>query len=335
MKNLLLILLTIVVAACSTASPKAKSGTTPGAETASSAGTAAAAETASRSERSSPEDLSGRWTGKWTGTGLLASPREDAVILDLVQTGKAGYGRLVIDGATAAESVPVDIRYAGLWGIRVHARISGNKVTLRHEAGGHLFTADLKVAPDGRHLYGLVRGGHPQVTLVLTREGAPAPQAAMADPPPVPAPVEAPKAEPKVVVLAPEPEPKQPEPPARAPEDQLVSVAQLAPIHFDFDKAEIRKDAADTLTTHINWLKDHAEAVLVIEGHCDEIGTDEYNMALGERRAKAVGELLAAHGISPDRIQTTSFGRERPVCTDKTEECRMKNRRAEFRVVTR
>jgi peptidoglycan-associated lipoprotein len=322
MRNLLLILLTTVVAACSTAHPtvtRAKASSDP-----------------------SGMDLSGRWTGQWRGTGLLMAPREDAVTLDLVHIGDVAYGRFVLEGTAAAESVPIEIRNAGLWGIRVRAKMSRDKVTLRHEAGGHLFTADLKLAGDGEHMYGLVRGGHPKVAIVLTRapEGATTPpQAAMATPaPPAPALRQAeapPKAEPspKVVVIAPEQKESDAPPPPR--EEQFVGVAELSSIHFDFDKAEIRKDVVDTLTAHVAWLKDHADALLLIEGHCDERGTDEYNVALGERRAKSVSDLLSAHGIAPDRISTTSLGRERPVCTANTEECRMKNRRAEFRVKIR
>ena len=319
MRSLFLVLLTMVMAACSTARPTV----TPDKASSESSGT----------------DLSGRWTGKWRGTGLLLAPREDAVTLDLVQIGDVAHGRFVLEGATAAESVPIDIRNAGLWGIRVRANISREKVTLRHEAGGHLFTADLKLTGDGEHMYGLVRGGPPKVGLVLTRapEAAPPPpQTAMATPVPALRQAETPpKAEPapKVVVIA--PEEKESDAPAPPREEQFVGVAELSPIPFDFDKAELRKDAIDTLTAHVAWLKDHADALLLIEGHCDERGTDEYNVALGERRAKSVSDLLSAHGIAPDRISTTSHGRERPVCTAGTDECRMKNRRAEFRVKTR
>jgi peptidoglycan-associated lipoprotein len=315
MRNLLLVLLTTLMAACSTAHPRV---------------------TPTRLTAEGDHDLSGRWTGKWTGTGLLMSPREDTVIMELAQTGDVAYGRFVLEGATAAESVPIDIRNGGLWGIRVRANISGEKVTLRHTAGGHLFTAYLKLTEDGEHLYGVVRGPHPRVALVLTRasEGSTTPpQAAMA--PPASRPAEMPKAEPNIVVLA--PEPKAPKAADAAPprEEQFTNVAELSPIHFDFDRAELRKDAVDTLTSHIAWLKNHDDALLLIEGHCDERGTDEYNVALGERRAKSVSDLLAAQGISPERISTTSFGRERPICSANTEECRMQNRRAEFRIKTR
>jgi peptidoglycan-associated lipoprotein len=322
MKNLLLVLMTMLVAACSTAPPRL----TPAAAT----------------SDPSAMDLSGRWTGSWKGTGLLAAPREDGVKLELLQTGDRAFGRFALEGTAAAESVPPEMRYAGLWGIRVHGRVSGDKVTLRHEAGGHLFTADLRLAADGEHLYGFVRGGDPRVALVLTRAGeATPPQTAKATPAPIvphlqapPKPQPAAEPLPKVVVLVPEP-PKEPEAPAPPREEHFVDVAELAPIHFDFNKAELRKDAVDSLTAHAAWLKDHADSLLLIEGHCDERGTDEYNVALGERRAKSVRDLLSTHGIAPERITTTSFGRERPVCTGGTEDCRMKNRRAEFRVKTR
>jgi peptidoglycan-associated lipoprotein len=283
-------------------------------------------------------DLNGRWIGTWKGTGLLAAPREDAVTLDLVHNGDLAFGRFVLEGTAAAESVPTAIRNAGLWGIRVRAKVKRDKVTIRHEAGGHLFTADLKVTPDGDHLYGVVRGDSPKVALVLTRapEGA-APQTATATPPPVFRQLEPPakiEPAPKVVVIAP-PEQKETEAPAPPREEQFASTAELVPIHFDFDRAEIRKDALETLTGHITWLKEHADAVVLIEGHCDERGTDEYNVALGERRAKSVRDLLAEHGIAPERVSTTSFGREKPLCTGTGEDCRMKNRRAEFRIKTR
>jgi peptidoglycan-associated lipoprotein len=325
MKTLVLVLAATVVAVCSMAGPAVMP--------------AAAADL-------SGIDLSGRWTGKWTGTGLLNAFREDAATLHLVQNDKGAYGRFVLEGTGAAESVPIAVRYAGLWGIRVQVKIKGDRVTLRHERGGHLFTADLRVSPDGEQMYGLVRGGHPRIMLMLARarEDAPNPQTAMGTPAPLvqvqpPLRTESPKGEalgkiepaPKLAAAA--PEQKEPEAPPR--EEQFVGVAELAPIHFDFDKADLRKDAIDTLTAHITWLKDHADALLLIEGHCDERGTDEYNLALGERRAKSVSDLLAAHGISADRISTTSYGREQPVCTASTEDCRTQNRRAEFRIKTR
>ena len=317
MRSLFLVLLTAAVAACSTGGQVA----TPDRATSGRSGA----------------DISGRWTGKWAGTGLLMAPREDAVTVELAQHGDVAYGRLVIEGANAAESVPVDIRYAGLWGIRVRGKVSRDKVTLRHEAGGHLFTADLKLSDDGEHMSGIVRGPRPNVALLLTRnpEAMPAPpQAAQVAPEPAPPAVELPPM-PPADVAATAPEMNEPDPPAPRREQDFTAVAELSPVHFDFDKAVLRKDAVDTLTGHVDWLKDNADTLVLIEGHCDERGTDEYNVALGERRAKAVSELLSARGIAADRISTTSHGRERPVCTEATEECRTKNRRAEFRVKSR
>jgi peptidoglycan-associated lipoprotein len=279
-------------------------------------------------------DLTGRWSGQWTGTGLLNAPREDAVTVDLVQRGDLGYGRLVFEGANAAESVPKEVRYAGLWGIRVVAEISRGAVTLRHETSGHLFIADLKVAGDGEHMYGLVRGSSPAVGLMLTRvpqvPGTP-PQAAMA----VPTPAERPAT--PIAMVTEQKETATPAPPRQeeSATKEFVAVQELPAIHFDFDRADLRPDTVDTLIAHVGWLKDHADTVLLIEGHCDERGTTEYNVSLGERRAQSVRDHLSAHGIAPDRISTTSYGRERPVCVKSTDECRKINRRAEFRVKTR
>ena len=314
MRGIVLVLLAAMLAACSSARP------------------ATTVDKATPSRASN--DISGRWIGSWRGTGLFMAPREDSVKVELVQYGDIADGRFVLEGANAAESVPVDIRYAGLWGVRVRARVSRDKVTLRHAAGGHLFTADLKLSPDGQHMYGLIRGDHPKVALLLSREDAtvpPPPQAASIVPEPAPPTPQT--AAPSVAMLAPEPE--EPEAPAPPRAQNFEAVAELTPIHFDFDKSDLRKDAVDTLTTHVDWLKAHADTLVLIEGHCDERGTDEYNVALGERRAKSVSEMLLANGIEADRIVTTSYGRERPVCTESGEECRMKNRRAEFRVKSR
>jgi peptidoglycan-associated lipoprotein len=97
-------------------------------------------------------------------------------------------------------------------------------------------------------------------------------------------------------------------------------------IFFDFDKSDIRTDAADILMANAEMLKIYPEANILIEGHCCEIGTAEYNMALGERRAYAARDYLLGLGITLDRISTTSYGEERPL--DPTD--LPKNRRSEF-----
>ena len=99
-------------------------------------------------------------------------------------------------------------------------------------------------------------------------------------------------------------------------------------VYFDFDRAAIRSDAAAVLDRQAAWLKQFPNKTLTIEGHCDERGTREYNLALGERRAHSVKKYLAAAGVDPSRLSTISYGKERPVCTDHAESCWSQNRRA-------
>jgi peptidoglycan-associated lipoprotein len=100
-------------------------------------------------------------------------------------------------------------------------------------------------------------------------------------------------------------------------------------IHFDYDRYEIREDSSAILMKLSDWLiKNRAGAT--IEGHCDERGTKEYNLALGDRRATAVKDFLISTGLSPDRLSTISLGEERPQCTEHNESCWWKNRRAHF-----
>jgi peptidoglycan-associated lipoprotein len=109
----------------------------------------------------------------------------------------------------------------------------------------------------------------------------------------------------------------------------------VRPIHFDFDKADIRPVDTEILDSNAQWLKSNADALVIIEGHCDERGTDEYNLALGERRTKAARDYLVARGVQSTRITVTSYGEERPLCTERTEGCWSRNRRAEFLVKSR
>jgi peptidoglycan-associated lipoprotein len=104
-------------------------------------------------------------------------------------------------------------------------------------------------------------------------------------------------------------------------------------IHFDFDKYDIRADAKPELQKISSWMLKNTSAKLSVEGHCDDRGTSEYNLALGDRRAKAVKDSLMALGVASDRIETVSYGKEKPLCTEKTEECWAKNRRAHFVVL--
>ena len=113
---------------------------------------------------------------------------------------------------------------------------------------------------------------------------------------------------------------------------EFVESAALRDVFFDFDKYDVRPADKGTLDENAKWLKSNQSALLLIEGHTDERGTNEYNLALGERRAKATRDYLVSVGIDAGRITVISYGEERPTCTEKTEACWAKNRRAHFLV---
>ncbi|RKO64632.1 peptidoglycan-associated lipoprotein [Campylobacter sp. P255] len=118
--------------------------------------------------------------------------------------------------------------------------------------------------------------------------------------------------------------------------DQFENVSSLNSIqnvYFDFDKFNIRKDMQGVIADNAAiFNKEAANAAIVVEGNCDEWGTDEYNQALGLKRAKAVKESLVAQGVSADRISVKSYGETNPVCTERTKSCDAQNRRAEFKI---
>src|SRR5213593_2845732 len=151
----------------------------------------------------------------------------------------------------------------------------------------------------------------PMTTAVSAPPPAPAPA-----PPPAPAPAPAPA-------------------PGPAPAREYMANAALADVHFDFDKAVIRSGDVKILDASAGWLKANPEQLLLIEGHCDERGTNEYNLALGERRAKAAMSYLVSRGVQASRITLISYGKERPLCTEKTERCWAQNRRDHFLVKQR
>jgi len=101
-------------------------------------------------------------------------------------------------------------------------------------------------------------------------------------------------------------------------------------IQFDYDKYDIRPDAKPILQNVASYLLKNAVAKILVEGHCDERGTNEYNLALGDRRAKAARDYLIALGIASNRIEMLSYGEEKPLCKESAEECWAKNRRAHF-----
>ena len=107
----------------------------------------------------------------------------------------------------------------------------------------------------------------------------------------------------------------------------------LKDVLFEFDSYDLRGNARDVLRGNADWLKSNPSARIEVEGHCDERGTSEYNLALGARRSQAAKDYLVSLGISPERISTISYGEEIPVCTEPNENCWRQNRRARFVVV--
>jgi len=113
---------------------------------------------------------------------------------------------------------------------------------------------------------------------------------------------------------------------------EFTETSSLRDVHFNFDRYEIRTQDKPVLDENAKWLKSNGAAMLLIEGHCDERGTNEYNLALGERRAKATRDYLVSLGIDGGRITVISYGEERPLCTDRAEACWAQNRRSHFLV---
>jgi len=107
----------------------------------------------------------------------------------------------------------------------------------------------------------------------------------------------------------------------------------LQPVYFDYDRSSIRADALATMKANADWLKAHPSEKIRIEGNCDERGTKEYNVALGQRRAATAKKYLTDLGIASGRISLLSYGKEKPVCTAAAETCWQKNRRDDFIVV--
>lgn len=107
----------------------------------------------------------------------------------------------------------------------------------------------------------------------------------------------------------------------------MVAVS-IPDAYFDFDQAGLRPDAQQALTRDSAFLKEHGTIKFTIEGHCDERGSEEYNLGLADRRATAAKNFLANLGIARSRIGTISYGKDRPLCTDRDEQCWQRNRRA-------
>ncbi|HEY3637083.1 MAG TPA: peptidoglycan-associated lipoprotein Pal [Rhizomicrobium sp.] len=140
----------------------------------------------------------------------------------------------------------------------------------------------------------------------------------------------------------PKPAPETPPPAAQAPameqqsrvesttvpgsvQDFRVNVGDT--VHFDYDKYDVTSEDRDILQRQAAWLQKYPQVHVTVEGHCDERGTREFNLALGARRANAVKDYLVSVGVPSSRMETISYGKERPICTDSNESCWAQNRR--------
>lgn len=134
----------------------------------------------------------------------------------------------------------------------------------------------------------------------------------------------------RVTVTSPPPPPTPPPTPPRTPGLDEVWPQRVQAVLFDYDKYDVRDDQKGALNANVAFFKEHPGAQITIEGNCDERGTAEYNLALGDKRATALKEALTAGGIPADRIHTISYGKEKPKCSESTEACYQQNRRGDF-----
>jgi peptidoglycan-associated lipoprotein len=131
------------------------------------------------------------------------------------------------------------------------------------------------------------------------------------------------------LTVTPRPEPPAPPKPVEVPIAALFD-RNVRDIYFDYDKYDIRPDAVPVLQQDADFLRRYSQVNIVIEGHCDERGSEEYNIGLGERRASATKDYLVSLGVNADRIRTLSYGKDKPVCTESNEECWQRNRHSHF-----
>ncbi len=125
-------------------------------------------------------------------------------------------------------------------------------------------------------------------------------------------------------------QPPPPPPPAPTVTDEQLFSQNVKDIFFDYDKYDVRPDQQAALQANIQFLQQHPNFTFTVEGHCDSRGSTEYNLALGDNRANTVKQALVSAGIDANRIKTISYGKEKPSCTEETEQCWQQNRRAHF-----
>jgi peptidoglycan-associated lipoprotein len=158
---------------------------------------------------------------------------------------------------------------------------------------------------------------------------APPPEATAPAAPPTPPPPPAPPPAPKPAALS------EDEIFARKTLEQLNAEKPLADVFFDLDESTVRDDARGPLQKNAEWLKRWASTRITVEGHCDERGSAEYNLGLGDRRGNAVKAYLVSLGVPGDRIAVVSKGKESPFCTEKNEACWQQNRRGHFLITAK
>ncbi len=125
-------------------------------------------------------------------------------------------------------------------------------------------------------------------------------------------------------------QPPPPPPPPPTVTDQDLFSQNVKDVYFDYDKSDIRADQQGSLQADVQFLSAHPNVNFMVEGHCDERGSTEYNIALGDKRATSVKNALVAAGVSASRIKTISYGKEKPFCTESNEACWQQNRRGHF-----
>jgi peptidoglycan-associated lipoprotein len=294
--------------------------------------------------RSAAVDVTGRWTGSWEGFGIFEVKRDDVATAQFRQQDGVGHGRFWLEGTLTSESVPLHMRLAGATGVPVALEINGNHIVMRHRGDDRLFKAEFVVRGD--RMIGRLLNTELPGRIVLDRvrdQVAAAPPPVIAAPPPAPDPPPAatepvPDPPPAAAEPAPDPPPAaaEPAPPAPTTVASLPSPQEFSatdavkPVHFNFNRSDIAQSETDVLDANVRWLQTNRDVLVLIEGHCDVRGTEEYNLALGERRARSVRDYLLAHGVAAERITTVSYGDQRPICTEETEDCWRQNRRAAF-----
>ena len=132
------------------------------------------------------------------------------------------------------------------------------------------------------------------------------------------------------LTVTPAPPPPPPPPPTPTVSDEDLFSQNIKDVYFDYDKSDIRADQQSSVQADVQFLSQHANINFTIEGHCDERGSTDYNIALGDQRASAVKNALTAAGINASRIKTISYGKEKPFCTESNEACWQQNRRGHF-----